>query len=56
MEAPDVEAATDSHESTNDSEVATEATKDQAAPAPSADVPAKPNEPETDPDATDSKT
>jgi NADH-quinone oxidoreductase subunit E len=56
MEAPDVEAATDSHEGTNDSEVATEATKDQAAPAPSADVPAKPNEPETDPDATDSKT
>ena len=56
MEAPDVDAVTDSHSGPNDSKVATEATKDQAAPAPSADVPPEPNKPETDPDATDSKT
>ena len=42
--------------SPDDVKVASEAIKDQAAPAPSADVPAKPNEPETDPDATESKT
>jgi NADH-quinone oxidoreductase subunit E len=56
MTAPDVNAVTDSHSGPDDEKVATEATKDQAAPAPSADVPAKPNEPETGPDATESKT
>ena len=56
MEAPTVAEVTDSHGGPADEKVATEATKDQAAPGPSADVPAKPNEPETDPDATDSKT
>ncbi len=56
MEAPAADAVTDSHSGPDDEKVATEATKDQAAPAPSADVPAKPNEPETDPDATESKT
>ena len=56
MEAPAVDAVTDSHSGPDDKQVAKESTKDQAAPAPSADVPAKPNEPETDPDATESKT
>jgi NADH-quinone oxidoreductase subunit E len=56
MEAPDVAALTDSRSGPNDSEVATEATKNQAAPAPSATVPPEPKKPETDPDATDSKT
>jgi NADH-quinone oxidoreductase subunit E len=56
MEAPDVAAVTDSRSGPNDSEVATEATKNQAAPAPSATVPPEPKKPETDPDATDSKT
>jgi NADH-quinone oxidoreductase subunit E len=56
MEAPSVTEVSDSHSGPDDEKAATEATKDQAAPAPSADVPAKPNEPETDPDATESKT
>lgn len=56
MEAPAAGAVTDSHSGPDDEKVATEAAKDQAAPAPSADVPAQPNEPETDPDATESKT
>jgi NADH-quinone oxidoreductase subunit E len=56
MEAPTVDAVSDSHSGPDDEKVATEATKDQPAPGPSADVPAKPNEPETDPDATESKT
>lgn len=56
MEAPTVTTVTDSHSGPDDEKVAAEATKDQAAPGPSADVPAKPNKPETDPDATDSKT
>ncbi len=49
-------AVTDSHGAPDDEKVATEATKDEPAPGPSATVPAEPNEPETDPDATDSKT
>jgi NADH-quinone oxidoreductase subunit E len=56
MEAPDVTAVSDSHEGTNDAEVATETAKNQPAPGPSAGAPPKPNEPETDPDATESKT
>jgi NADH-quinone oxidoreductase subunit E len=56
MQAPDVAAVTDSHDGPNDAEVATEATKKQAAPGPSATVPPEPKKPETDPDATDSKT
>jgi NADH-quinone oxidoreductase subunit E len=56
IEAPDVAAVTDSQGGPNDSEIATEATKNQAAPAPSATVPPEPKKPETDPDATDSKT
>jgi NADH-quinone oxidoreductase subunit E len=56
MQAPDVAAVKDSHSGPNDSEVAADATKNQAAPAPAATVPPEPKEPETDPDATDSKT
>jgi NADH-quinone oxidoreductase subunit E len=56
METPDVAAVTDSHGSRNDSKVAADATKNQAAPAPSATVPPEPNKPETDPNATESKT
>ncbi|HET7666865.1 MAG TPA: NADH-quinone oxidoreductase subunit NuoE [Mycobacterium sp.] len=56
MEAPDVSAVSDSHGGPNDVKVAAEATKNQAAPAPSADVPPKPSKPETDPDATESTT
>ena len=56
MEAPAVTEVSDSHSGPDDEKAATEATKDQAAPGPSADVPARPNEPETDPDATESKT
>jgi NADH-quinone oxidoreductase subunit E len=54
MDAPDVASGTDSHGGTDDTMVATEATKDQAAPGPSATVPPEPKKPETDPDATDS--
>ena len=56
MEAPAVDAVTDSHSGPDDEKVATEATKDEPAPGPSANVPAEPKEPETDPKATDSKT
>ncbi|MFG1929093.1 NADH-quinone oxidoreductase subunit NuoE [Mycobacterium sp. NPDC048908] len=56
MTAPEVEVATDSHSGPDDGKAAAEATKDQAAPGPSATVPPEPNEPETDPSATDSKT
>jgi NADH-quinone oxidoreductase subunit E len=55
MEAPAVEAVTDSHSGPDDPKVAAEATKDQPAAGPSATVPPKPNQPETDPKATDSK-
>jgi NADH-quinone oxidoreductase subunit E len=56
MEAPDPKTAAASHDGHNDSKVAAEATKEEPAPGPSATVPPEPNEPETDPDATDSKT
>ena len=57
MEAPDPQAAPpSSNGAPNDTKAAAEATKNEPAPAPSANVPAEPNEPETDPDATDSKT
>jgi NADH-quinone oxidoreductase subunit E len=56
MEAPDVEAATDSHSGPDDEKVAKESTRNQAAPDPAASVPPEPKEPETDPDATESKT
>lgn len=56
MEAPDPKAApSTSGDAPNDAKAATEATKDEPAPGPSANVPAEPNEPETDPEATDSK-
>ena len=56
MEAPPVQAtAPSANGAPSDTEAAAEATKDVPAPAPSATVPAKPNTPETDPDATDSK-
>ena len=55
MEAPDRRAAA-SHGAPDDTKAAAESTKDEPAPAPSATVPAEPNEPETDPNATDSKT
>jgi NADH-quinone oxidoreductase subunit E len=57
MEAPDAQAAApSSNGAPDDSKAAAEATKDEPAPGPSANVPAEPKEPETDPDATDSKT
>jgi NADH-quinone oxidoreductase subunit E len=57
MEAPDPQAAVaSSNGAPDDTKAAAEATKDEPAPGPSATVPAEPNEPETDPDATDSKT
>ncbi|MDT5014858.1 MAG: NADH-quinone oxidoreductase subunit [Mycobacterium sp.] len=56
MEAPGPQAAPSSNGAPSDAKAATESTKDEPAPAPSANVPAEPNEPETDPDATDSKT
>jgi NADH-quinone oxidoreductase subunit E len=57
MEAPDPKAPTpSSNGAPDDSTAAAEATKDEPAPGPSANVPTEPNEPETDPDATDSKT
>jgi NADH-quinone oxidoreductase subunit E len=56
MEAPAVDAVTDTHSGPDDEKAATEATKDEPAPGPSANVPAEPKEPETDPKATDSKT
>ena len=57
MEAPATQAAApSSNGAPDDSKAAAEATKDSPAPGPSATVPAEPNKPETDPDATDSKT
>ena len=57
MEAPDPQAAApSSNGAPDDTKAAAEATKNEPAPAPSATVPAEPNKPETDPDATDSKT
>ncbi len=57
MEAPDPQASPpSSNGAPDDTKAAAEATKNEPAPAPSATVPAEPNEPETDPDATDSKT
>ncbi len=57
MEAPDPRSAPpSSDDQPSDEDAATEATKDEPAPGPSANVPAEPKEPETDPDATDSKT
>ncbi|MCT7661041.1 NADH-quinone oxidoreductase subunit NuoE [Mycobacterium deserti] len=55
MQAPEVTTVTDSHAGPDDGEVAADAMKDQAAPAPSATVPAEPNTTETDPTATDRK-
>jgi NADH-quinone oxidoreductase subunit E len=56
METPDASASATSSDGHNDSKVAAEATKEEPAPGPSATVPPDPNEPETNPDATDSKT
>ncbi len=56
MEAPAVTEVSDSHSGPDDEKAAAEATKDEPAPGPSANVPAEPKEPETDPKATDSKT
>ncbi|BBX04013.1 NADH-quinone oxidoreductase subunit E [Mycolicibacterium moriokaense] len=55
MEAPAVDAVTDSASGPDDAKVAAEATRDQPAAGPSATVPPEPNKPETDPKATDSK-
>jgi NADH-quinone oxidoreductase subunit E len=54
MSAPDAPTATTSRATPDDTKAATEATKDERAPAPSADVPPKPSTPETEPSATDS--
>ena len=57
MEAPDAAGGGGvANGAPDDTKAAAEATKDEPAPGPSATVPAEPNEPETDPDATDSKT
>jgi NADH-quinone oxidoreductase subunit E len=56
MQAPSVDSAAPSNGAPDDKKVSAEATKDQRAPAPSATVPPEPKKPETDPDATDSKT
>jgi NADH-quinone oxidoreductase subunit E len=57
MEAPDPQAPPPStNGAPNDEKAAAEATKNEPAPAPSASVPPESNEPDTDPDATDSKT
>jgi NADH-quinone oxidoreductase subunit E len=55
MEAPSGDPAASSNGAPDDKKVAAEATKDQRAPGPSATVPPEPKTPETDPDATDSK-
>jgi len=55
MQAPAVTEVSDSHRGPDDEKAATEATKDEPAPAPSANVPAESKKPETDPDATESK-
>ena len=54
MEAPDASAVPSSDGAPDDEKAATEATKDEPAPGPSASVPAESKTPETDPDATDS--
>jgi NADH-quinone oxidoreductase subunit E len=57
MEAPDAQTAPPSSDGApDDTKAAAETTKNEPAPGPSATVPAEPDEPETDPDATDSKT
>jgi len=56
MEAPDVQTAQrSSNGAPDDTKAAAEATKNEPAPGPSANVPPEPKKPETDPDATDSK-
>jgi NADH-quinone oxidoreductase subunit E len=55
MQAPEPAAPEPSHNGANDAAVATEATKNQPAPAPSATVPPERDEPETNPNATESK-
>jgi NADH-quinone oxidoreductase subunit E len=54
MTAPDAPATTTSHPTPDDARAATETTKDEPAPAPSATVPPKSSTPETEPKATDS--
>jgi NADH-quinone oxidoreductase subunit E len=56
MTAPDPASTPPSHDGRNDTKVAAQATKNEPAPGPAASVPPKPNEPETDPDTTESKT
>ncbi|HET6737015.1 NADH-quinone oxidoreductase subunit NuoE [Mycobacterium sp.] len=56
MEAPSADSPAPSNGAPADTKVAAEATKNEPAPGPSATVPPKPEEPETNPDATDSKT
>jgi NADH-quinone oxidoreductase subunit E len=54
MTAPDAPDAAPSHATPDDTKEAAEATKEEPAPAPSADVPPKPSTPKADPSATDS--
>jgi NADH-quinone oxidoreductase subunit E len=54
MSAPDAPDAAPSHATPDDTKEAAEATKEEPAPAPSADVPPKPSTPKADPSATDS--
>jgi NADH-quinone oxidoreductase subunit E len=57
MEAPSPDSSSaPSNGAPDDKKVAAETTKNEPAPGPSASVPPKPDEPETNPDATDSKT
>jgi NADH-quinone oxidoreductase subunit E len=56
MDAPNAGSWAPSTGAPDDEKVATEATRNEPAPGPSATVPPEPKEPETDPDATDSKT
>jgi NADH-quinone oxidoreductase subunit E len=56
MTAPDPASAPPSHDERNDKQVAAQTAKNEPAPGPAAAAPPKPNEPETDPDATESKT
>jgi len=55
MTAPSPDAASAGQQGTNDTAVAADSVRNQAAPAPSTEVPPKPGKPETDPDATESK-
>ncbi|HJT94245.1 MAG TPA: NADH-quinone oxidoreductase subunit NuoE [Mycobacterium sp.] len=55
MEAPSADSSAASNGAPDDKKVAAEATKNEPAPGPSVTVPPQPDEPETDPDATDSK-